>query len=759
MKINKTLKIATFLVVSLLTLVLLLGGGINYFINRKLPDIIAENNDTAYDLIYDKIHFSLLKNTLSIKNISLKPKKNANITQGVYNIGSVERIRFSGVNFYDLITNKKLKAYTISFVKPDITVFRSFEKDTLNTTSNNWLSVIDVDKIKIENAYFKILNATGDSLLYELFNFNTEVDGIHASAHTLGKKIPFTYTDYSFQIDSVYGVINNLQFLKSGAVKVTPKHIELENLRVLPALDSKALADMYEDGSTRFCAEVPYLSIHNADWGFDDKDKLFVNITTLEMDSINLKALKGNSIEVPIESSEIKPVKPLIPFRLDVKEIHIRNADFQTSQLAVRQMNLKLKNISNRVGVQLLVEELQLNQPEFIQIPVASAKKKHRKLQLNDLIFINKFVVNNAKYMLKNNKGNLNKLVVEDLNFEMNSIQIDQQTLSDPIPFSYDKLKLHTKKIHFNAGNVYDIHSEGVELDGNHAIVKALKVVPKISRKQHVRQLKFAEDYYDVSVRSLELNSLKWGFNRQGVFYTHLGELVLHQMDAAIYRDVSIPRSSKENNLYSHRLRHLNFPFEVHSLKIKNSKLTYEEDAANNTEPGKLSFTNFNLNASDLYGGYKKIKGPKTQITVQTQFMEKGNLKTSWQFDVMDQKERFNINGSLINFPASAMNPFLTPYLQVATEGTIDEMIFNFSGDNDTAHGTYAMDFRELKVKVFNKEKQERKLLTAAANAVVRSNTSGLKKVEIMTVERNKEASFFNFLWLCIMQGLKQTVI
>lgn len=759
MKINKTLKIATFLVVSLLTLVLLLGGGINYFINRKLPDIIAENNDTAYDLIYDKIHFSLLKNTLSIKNISLKPKKNANITQGVYNIGSVERIRFSGVNFYDLITNKKLKAYTISFVKPDITVFRSFEKDTLNTTSNNWLSVIDVDKIKIENAHFKILNATGDSLLYELFNFNTEVDGIHASAHTLGKKIPFTYTDYSFQIDSVYGVINNLQFLKSGAVKVTPKHIELENLRVLPALDSKALADMYEDGSTRFCAEVPYLSIHNADWGFDDKDKLFVNITTLEMDSINLKALKGNSIEVPIESSEIKPVKPLIPFRLDVKEIHIRNADFQTSQLAVRQMNLKLKNISNRVGVQLLVEELQLNQPEFIQIPVVSAKKKHRKLQLNDLIFINKFVVNNAKYILKNNKGNLNKLVVEDVNFKMYSLRIDQQTLAENLPFTYANLHISTKKIHLHAGNVYDIFSDGLESDGLKAIVKRLKVSPKISRRQHANQLKFAEDYYYIEVPSLELNAIKWGFDLQNDLYVNLGEVVLNQMNASIYRDVSIPRNPKENNLYSRRLRNLEFPFEIKSLKIKNSKLTYEEDTKNSTEPGKLSFTNFNLNATDLYSGYKRTNGPKTQIMIQTKFMKQGDLKTSWQFDIMDRNEKFNINGTLTNFPAPAMNPFLKPYLQVSTEGNIDEMIFNFSGNNDRANGAYAMDFSDLKVRILDKEKQEMRLISAAANVVMRNNTEGLKKVEIKTVERKKDASFFNFLWLCIMQGLKQTVI
>jgi len=235
--------------------------------------------------------------------------------------------------------------------------------------------------------------------------------------------------------------------------------------------------------------------------------------------------------------------------------------------------------------------------------------------------------------------------------------------------------------------------------------------------------------------------------------------VVLNQMNASIYRDVSIPRNPKENNLYSRRLRNLEFPFEIKSLKIKNSKLTYEEDTKNSTEPGKLSFTNFNLNATDLYSGYKRTNGPKTQIMIQTKFMKQGDLKTSWQFDIMDRNEKFNINGTLTNFPAPAMNPFLKPYLQVSTEGNIDEMIFNFSGNNDRANGAYAMDFSDLKVRILDNEKQEMRLISAAANVVMRNNTEGLKKVEIKTVERKKDASFFNFLWLCIMQGLKQTVI
>ena len=73
--------------------------------------------------------------------------------------------------------------------------------------------------------------------------------------------------------------------------------------------------------------------------------------------------------------------------------------------------------------------------------------------------------------------------------------------------------------------------------------------------------------------------------------------------------------------------------------------------------------------------------------------------------------------------------------------------------------GDVGMDFRNLNMKIFNKEDKERKLLSAAANMVLRTDTDGLKKTEIKPVERKKDCSFFNFLWLSIMQGLKQTVI
>lgn len=761
MKMNKPVKITVIVLSSLIVLALTVSIGINFLINKQLPKIIAERNDTAYDLTYEDIHFSVLKNSLSINNVLLKPKENTDIKKDIDFFGRVERISISGVNFYELIKNKNLKAFTISVIQPDITVLQSMEKDTLSTTSK-LTSVVDIDKISIQKAHLKMMNSSGDSLLHEVYNFNAEIDGIHMGAYTIDKNIPFTYTDYTFKIDSIYSVVNGLQIAKSGTITINQQNLSIDHFRLLPYVSSKEFKNNRTHSNTRFLVEVPKLSLKDTDWGYDEADALYVRVGTIAIDSMDVKILDQKNETIAQQTQkDIEKVLPLIPFRLDVGELNIQKSSFNSlGNLDVQNVNIQIKNISNRVEEHLLVEELELNNPEFVHIPSKQRKKQNSNNKLlNDVVLIDKIKINDAVYTLKDQKGTYNKLTVNGINLSLENIRVDDQTILENIPFTYKNPELSTNRIHFNAGKEYNIYSGGIETNGQNAIVKEVKVVPKMTRSQHASQLKYAEDHYDVTIGTIALNTITWGFDRQDEFYIKLGELVLNQMNASIYRDVSIPRNPKENRLYSYRLRHLDFPMEIGKLKIIHSRLSYEEDTKTSTQPGKLTFSDFNLTASHLYSGYKKRSGPKTQIFVNTKFMQQGDLVVSWQFDIMNSNEQFNINGNLKNFPATAMNPFLKPYMNVNAEGKIDHMVFNFSGNNDTATGEYAMNFENLRMILFNKENKERKFLTAAANAVVRTETDGLKKVEIKPVDRKKDASFFNFLWLCIMQGLKQTVL
>ncbi len=761
MKVTKPIKILGIIALCLVLLAVIVNVAINLIIKSQLPKIIEDKNDTAYNLVYKDLNFSIFSNSLSIENVELTPKKQSDIKKDIDFFGKVEQISVTDVNFYELIKNKNLKAFTISVIGPDITVLKPAVRDTL-PSSSKLTSIIDIDKISVQKAHVRLMTAGNDTLLHEVFNFNAEVDGIHMGEYTVKKDIPFTYTDYNFKIDSLYSVVNDLQIVKSNSIKVDKENISVQNFRMMPYKSSAEFKSDQTETNTRLLVNVPLLQLKNTDWGYNNYD-LYVKIGSVLADSVSVKILdqKNQTVLQQAKKDVEKMVQPLIPFQLDIDEVDIKKSAFNSlGMLDIKNVNIKIKKISNKVKQHLLIDEFQLNNPQFVHVPKEDrTKKKSQTSKLNDLVLINKVTINNANYILKDKTAKNNKLTVNNFNLALNNIRVDDKTVLQKVPFEYKNPVLTSGKIHLNAGKDYNIHVASLVLKQADASVKGFKMIPKMTRKQHAATLKYAQDQYNLSADVLQLNNYNWGFNAQEEFFIKFKEVVISNMNAQIYRNITVPLNPKENLLFSAKLRKVDFPFEVQTLKIQNSKLSYEEDSATSTDPGKLTFSNFNLTASNIYSGYKRSVGPKTQIVVKTKFMQQGDLVASWQFDIMDKLDRFNINGDLKNFPAPAMNPFLKPYLNVQAEGTIDRMSFNFSGNNDTATGNYAMDFKNLKMTLFNKENKERKFLTAAANMVVRSDTDGFKKVEIKPVDRTKQKSFFNFLWQCIMQGLKQTVI
>ncbi|MFT2156750.1 hypothetical protein, partial [Staphylococcus epidermidis] len=75
----------------------------------------------------------------------------------------------------------------------------------------------------------------------------------------------------------------------------------------------------------------------------------------------------------------------------------------------------------------------------------------------------------------------------------------------------------------------------------------------------------------------------------------------------------------------------------INNLQLKNSILEYEEDTPKSSGPGKLTFSNFNMNVQNLNSG--KIKGKPTQVKIKinTTFMKSSPLLVNWEFNTADQ--------------------------------------------------------------------------------------------------------------------------
>src|SRR5690606_12145271 len=151
MKINKPLKIVGYTLFAAIFLILGAHLGVNFLIKNRLPKIIEEKNDTAYDFTYEDLNFSIFNNSISVSNARVYTKENSDIKKDIDFFGSIKKVSVTGVNFVQLLKNKNLKAFTIVLEKPEITVLQTTKKDTLPTHSQ-LPSSLDIDEILVKNA-------------------------------------------------------------------------------------------------------------------------------------------------------------------------------------------------------------------------------------------------------------------------------------------------------------------------------------------------------------------------------------------------------------------------------------------------------------------------------------------------------------------------------------------------------------------------------------------------------------------------------
>lgn len=742
----------------ILLFLVLLNFGLNLWIKAKVPAIIEEQNDTAYHLGFEKLNFSLLNNSLSLKEVELTPKKDFEGNLPIDFTAKVDEISIVGVNFLKLLRQKDLSAFSIRIKKPQVVYYKSETQDT--TQSNSKLGThIHVSHFKITDANFKIMESNRETLSSDIENLDIELVGVNLSKRTLEKNIPFTYETFKLTCGNVFHQMNPSQKLKSEGFKVTNNQFILNGFEI-SSLDSTSSGEVHQLRH-RLLPETkaPIVTFTGLDWGFDKSDEFYFKAETLKFDSVDLKIYETKNTN----KDSLTDPSNLIPFELDINKIFFQNAKLSIQNAwDIQNLNIQAHKIHNAKGEKITIESILLDTPKIIAFQSKTAKRKTQQAasEFIDIIQIKDLQIKDANFKLNQLNGNRNLLKVDHLNFTMKEIEVNPKSYLEKIPFLYKNVLLTANSLDYNPDNVYNLKSGKISFEDGKFNLNQFEMKPKLSRRQFVRSLKLEKDLYTISAKTIHSNQLDFGFEGND-FYMKVPDLNLETVNANIYRS-KIPKDDpKKKLMYSKLLRDLPFILEVKNIDLKNSKVEYEEETLDSKGAGKLSFTNFNANIKNVYSGYKKSRVPDVRADITTNFMNDSRLKAVWTFNPMNRSEKFNIKGNIYNFDARKMTPFIKPYLHLTAEGKIKEVHFNFTGNDINATGDFGIRYDDLKLTVYNKETGKvRKVVSTLGNFLVKSNTGDeFKEERIETVARNQDRSFFNFFWNCVQQGLKQTIL
>lgn len=408
----------------------------------------------------------------------------------------------------------------------------------------------------------------------------------------------------------------------------------------------------------------------------------------------------------------------------------------------------------------LAIRELKIQSPDIQVIKSqGTEKEKDDRSSFDQTLQIQKINLKNGSLQIS--KKERTELKLDSFDGKIKNLKIDRETRARKRPFTLGDYKLEGKGFAYLLNKLQTLRTEGFRIEKHNLHLENLEIAPNYSRENYVQVIPYEKDLMEVVIRDLRAQGYSFSLEESGEFTAR--KVILDNVKADIYRNKLVKDNPTEKKLYSRMLRELSFKLDVDTLQIKNAAVTYEEVQEKTEETGKVFFenlsvlgrniTNIDLDSEDF---------PETQFHFQSQFMGVAPLTVDWNFKVNDPQDRFRIRGKSTGITDDAINNFFVAGMNMEAKGDpIKTLDFDFTGDGETAHGTFHMIYDNLKIDVLKKNKRERNnIFSAIANLFVsHKNESNEDSVDVEDVERDKKRSFWNYLWNSVLTGLKETML
>lgn len=694
---KKTIKKILIAAGGLLGLFFVINLGINLWLKYQLPDYLRKQTDYAFN--YKNLDIALFSGNITAKTLSIVPK-NPDKNDILQVKGTVDLAQVSRFGLFKALFHKEIAFNRLLLENPNFTLVLPKTKNKKGSKT-----LPDCDAVIIKNGQFRVFNANQQAL-FSVQNFNLDLEGL-VLENTQKNALPFNFNQLELSA-------KNLFFFDGKAHEIRAKEILSQNQKIIAQ-----------------------------------------NIDILSKNGVNQSGIKGNIGNLVLEKLSVEANKISLPF------IQISGADLEISSVKKKLSNNNKNGGTTDIKIgNFLVKQSQLtvkqNNPDTqlkLEIPNLAAKNievnAEKKTQTIENISLNGALLNFEK--------NHHPLLVKNIQGSVYGFEINQEISKKDLPFKTETLNLTLSGIDYKT-EFYKISTASVSFDKKQLEINHFAMLPLVSRAEFIKKIPTERDLYDLKAAKIKMTgALNFLDPNQSV---DAENLTIDGANANIFRS-KVPKDDPTiKPLYSSLLKTIKFPLYIKTTAVRNGFLEYEEDTKQSEGPGKLTFSNFNLTAKNLNSGKFKNKPTLIPIAIDCRFFEASPLHVDWTFDTAKSDDAFTIKGQISSLPAPRINQFAQPYLKIKTEGSIEQLNFDFNGNRKGIGGIFRMKHKDLKVFVLKESGEKNKLLSAIANIFVKTNSDKFPdRVLVSNVERDPTKSFFNLFWKGIQQGLTTTLL
>ncbi|MDT0675084.1 hypothetical protein [Autumnicola musiva] len=444
-------------------------------------------------------------------------------------------------------------------------------------------------------------------------------------------------------------------------------------------------------------------------------------------------------------------------------EITQAKVDVKGKKISVAQASLQGIDIVEYIfNNKIIIGDLSVSEPHVLieQSRDSSASKTEKKNStFKQDVLIKDLTINNGDVKIAQ-QDSIAKFFTTFSRIHLQEVQVNKQTLSEPVPFKYKGYTIESDSLFLQMNDLHTLTIGGISANNGKINISKIRMLPKYSKTEHQQHIPYEKDRYELNIEELIMNDFSWEFQNDSLQFQN-PFLELNNIEFMIYRDKRPPDDPRTKNLYSQMLRELPFKVGIDSMDMNNVYIKYSEKVHDDRPPGAVDFSNMHASVYNLTNiGMDKPGFPKTQIDVRTDLFQKAPLKVHWEFDVSDVSDRFQMSGNMGQLASEEINEFLKPAMNVQVSGSISDLVFDFSGNDDRAGGDLNLSYENFEVTVLKKNGEEKNnFLSTVANLFVKSETDSRKNFKDIEIARNKTKSFWNYLWIFVREGALKTFL
>jgi|GEM_PF-5322356 len=361
----------------------------------------------------------------------------------------------------------------------------------------------------------------------------------------------------------------------------------------------------------------------------------------------------------------------------------------------------------------------------------------------------------------------------DSVSLTINNIYTDSTILKKKEPIAFSELLFSGKNFKLNTFKDFLFGAKSIEYcySKNMLTLKTIVFKNKLDKISYTQNQHYEKEWYDIAIPCMNLtskNTLRW---IEGG-YLNINKISITKPNVRVYRDKRLANPVfKEKSLPSHTIRNIPFPLLIDTIEIIQGNIQYEEIVEVGKKPGKVSFTDFNIEAFHLTNIDRFLKkDPCFTVNLKTLLLGEAPIDAQLKFPIQNQSDEFYASGNIKNLEAVTLNKLLSNMAFVEfKKGYIHFLSFQFTANNDSAIGTLDVHYTDLKIAILDTNElfathkhKQKKTIGLVANSILKSNNVPNTKHYVqghINAERKKEKYIFNYLWTALKSGLINTAI